>query len=206
VKGCCQALSSRYHDVFAPVNCNNTGTLTADKHAHTCLKPRWRFSRAQRAINWLSKGLGRVSRSGKFSQKFVFERKSARKSINRLQLKRFKPGFLDSSKYFTSTNSKNFLGNSLIFKILHKFERAEKNFALWLLKKELYNCSTFWKPCFVLNFRYCWKFLAFFLVKIQLFSSRKQTSFRCRIFHSIRTWRPSWVASKMAAKLSFQFP
>jgi hypothetical protein len=62
------------------VNCNNTGTLTADKHAHTCLKPRWRFSRAQRAINSLSKGLGRVSRSGKFSQKFVFERKSARKS------------------------------------------------------------------------------------------------------------------------------
>jgi hypothetical protein len=36
---------------FEPVNCNNTGTLTADKHAHTCLKPRWRFSRAQRAIN-----------------------------------------------------------------------------------------------------------------------------------------------------------
>jgi hypothetical protein len=62
------------------VNCNKTGTLTADKHAHTCLKPRWRFSRALRAINWLSKGLGRVSRSGKFSQKFVFERKSARKS------------------------------------------------------------------------------------------------------------------------------
>jgi hypothetical protein len=126
--------------------------------------------------------------------------------INRLQLKRFKPGFLDSSKYFTSTNSKNFLGNSLIFKILHKFERAEKNFALWLLKKVLYNCSTFWKHVLFLNFRYCWKFLAFFLVEIQLFSGRKQTSFRCRIFHSIRTWRPSWVASKMAAKLSFQFP
>jgi hypothetical protein len=38
-------------DLPYPVNCNNTGTLTADKHAHTCPKPRWRFLRAQRAIN-----------------------------------------------------------------------------------------------------------------------------------------------------------
>jgi hypothetical protein len=34
----------------------------------------------QRGINQLSKGLGRVSRSRKYSQKFVFERKLARKS------------------------------------------------------------------------------------------------------------------------------
>jgi hypothetical protein len=62
------------------------------------------------------------------------------------------------------------------------------------------------ETCFLLNFRYCWKFLAFFLVEIQLFSAQKQTSFRWHIFHSIRTWRPTRVASKMAAKLSFQFP
>ena len=63
------------------------------------------------------------------------------------------------------------------------------------------------ETCFVLDYRYryCWKFLAFFLVEIRLFSAWKQTSFRRHIFHSIRTWQPSWVASKMAAKLSFQF-
>ena len=63
-----------------PVNCNNTGTLTADKHAHTCLKPRWRFSRGSASKKLTFRGLGKVSRSGKFSQKLVFERKSARKS------------------------------------------------------------------------------------------------------------------------------
>ena len=59
------------------VNCNNTGTLTADKHAHTCLKPRWRFSRGSASKKLTFRGLGKVSRSEKFSQKFIFERKSA---------------------------------------------------------------------------------------------------------------------------------
>ena len=63
-----------------PVNCNNTGMLTADKHAHTCPKPRWHFSRGSASKKLTFRGLGRVLRSGKFSQKFVFERKSARKS------------------------------------------------------------------------------------------------------------------------------
>jgi hypothetical protein len=46
-------ISYECSDEGTPVNCNNTGTLTADKHAHTselnlftahtCLKPRWRF-------------------------------------------------------------------------------------------------------------------------------------------------------------------
>jgi hypothetical protein len=70
-----------------PVNCNNTGMLTADKHAHTCPKPRWHFSRCSASKKLTFRGLGRVSRSGKFSQKFVFERKSARNFfIKRLQL------------------------------------------------------------------------------------------------------------------------
>ena len=50
---------------------------------------------------------------------------------------------------------------SLIFKYYTNiFERAGKNFALWLLKitlKLLYVLET----CFVLNFRYYWKFLGF---------------------------------------------
>jgi hypothetical protein len=142
-------------------------------------------------------------RGAEIQSKVCFWAKISKKKhffINRLQLKRFKPGFLDSSKYLTSTNSKNFMGNSLIFKILRKKLRT-----LTPEKRTLYLLYAL-ETCFVLNLRYCWKFLAFFLVKIQLFSGRKQTYFWRRIFHSIRTWRPSWVASKMAAKLSFQFP
>jgi hypothetical protein len=76
---------------------------------------------------------GESSEEGKFSQKFVFERKSARKSTLLSKVFNFKDSnlfFYDSSKHFTSTNSKNFMRNSLIFEILHKFERAEKNFAV----------------------------------------------------------------------------
>ena len=47
--------------------------------------------------------------------------------------------------------------------------------------------------------------LAFFLVEeIQVFSARKQMSFRRRIFPFIPTMAAFNLASKMAAKLSFQ--
>jgi hypothetical protein len=122
------------------VNCNNIGTVTAAQHAHTCPKPRWRFSRATRMLSghrrsnkWTfkrSKGLGRVSRSGKFSQKFVFERKYFTSII-------FKSLNVPKKKLSTLTPEK------ITLKLLHVLE-----------------------TCFVLNFKYCWKCLAFFLVEI----------------------------------------
>jgi hypothetical protein len=113
------------------VNCKNTGTLTAGKHAHTCPKPRWRFSWGS-ASNKLTFNGTRESFEEReiqsFYSKVCFWRKIQQEKVlfyqNVSTLKI--PGFLDSSKYFTSTNSKNFLGNSLIFKILHKFKRSEK--------------------------------------------------------------------------------
>jgi hypothetical protein len=83
--------------------------------------------------------------------------------------------------YFTSTNSKNFLGNSPIQNITQVWTCRKKLRTLTPEKttlKLLYVLET----RFVLNFKYCWKFLAFLLVEIQLFSAQKQMSFRRRTY------------------------
>ena len=146
------------------MNCNNTGTLTAGKHAHTCPKPKWRFSRGSASNKLTFKRTRESFEEREIQSKVCFWAKISKKKhffINRLQLKRFKPGFLDNSKYFTSTNSKNFLGNSLIFKISHKFKCAEKtsHFNSWKN-----NCKTALRSgnMFCIKFRVLLKVFSFF--------------------------------------------
>jgi hypothetical protein len=122
------------------VNCNNTGALTADKHAHTCLKPRWRFSRGSASKKLTFRGLRKVSRSGKFSQKFVFVRKSARKSSFLSKVFNFKDSNLVSwivlsilhpltakTSWVTAWYSKYYTSLNLPKKTLH-FDSWKKNF------------------------------------------------------------------------------
>jgi hypothetical protein len=153
--------------MFVPVNCNNTGTLTADKHAHTCLKPRWRFSRGSASKKWTFRGLGRVSRSGKFSQKFVFERKSTRKSSFLSKVFNFKDSNLVSwivlsishpltaktswvtawySKYYTSLN---------VPKKTSHFDSWKNNFKTGLRSGNMF-CIKFQVLLKVFSFFPCW--------------------------------------------------
>jgi hypothetical protein len=120
----------------------------------------------------------RVSR--KFSQKFVFERKLARKSTFLSKGFNFNTQTWFPGWYFTSTTANTSWVTTVLSKILHKFERAEKNFALFWennFKTALRSGNTF-----CIKFKYCWKFLAFLLVEIQLFSAQKQMSFRRRTY------------------------
>jgi hypothetical protein len=54
------------------VNCNNTGTLTADKHAHTCPKPRWRFSRSSARNKLTFKRTGESFEEREIQSKVLF--------------------------------------------------------------------------------------------------------------------------------------
>jgi hypothetical protein len=62
------------------VNCNNTGTLTADKHAHTYPYPRWRFSRGSASNKLTFKRTRESFEEREIQSKVCFERKSASKS------------------------------------------------------------------------------------------------------------------------------
>ena len=70
-------------------------------------------------------------------------------------LENLQPGFLDSSKYFTSTNSKNFLGNSFLFKIYYTSLNVPKK-KLRTLTPEKITLKLLYvlETCFVLNFKY----------------------------------------------------
>jgi hypothetical protein len=63
------------------VNCNNTGTLTADKHAHTCLKPRWRFSRGSASKKLTFRGLGKSFEEREIQSKVCFWAKIGKKKL-----------------------------------------------------------------------------------------------------------------------------
>jgi hypothetical protein len=131
-----------------------------------------------------SKGPERVSRSGKFSQKFVFARKLARESTFLSKGFNFKDSWIVLSilrpltaktSWVTVPYSKYYTSLNVPKKTLH--------FDCW---KNYFKLFYVLETCFVLNFKYCWKFLAFLLVDIQLFSAQKQMSFRRRIFEALR--------------------
>ena len=83
-----------------------------------------------------------------------------------------------SSKYFTSTNSNNFLGITVSHSKYYTSLNMPKNLRTLTSEKRTLKLLYVLETCFVLNVKYCWKFLAFFL----------------RIFHSIPAWRPSiWL-------------
>ena len=81
--------------------------------------------RSSRAVTF-KKELGRVQ----FPRNFFFLAKIRRKIrfyVRRFQFQRFKLGFLDSSKYSTSTNSKISKGTNFVFKKITKYFPCRQN-------------------------------------------------------------------------------
>jgi hypothetical protein len=104
------------------------------------------------------------------SQKFVFERKLARKST-----------FLSKGFNFKDSNLVPWMVLSILHPLTAKTSWVTVSYSKYYTSLNVHSGNMF-----------CIKFqvLAFFLVEIQLFSAQKQMSFRRRIFDALRTWRP----------------
>ena len=90
-----------------------------------------------------------------------------------------------------------------MFEILQDFDNAELKFALQLSKNsfKIYKC---YLTGILLKSTYCSTVLTFFHAEIRMFCRNKQTVFKWCIYGPWRAMAAFNLASKMAAKLSFQ--